>query len=313
MLLTEALDDYLMECRKLSPKTRQWYQDKLSRFLQWCHAQSITEMEHLGGRELRQFLDSLYALRNSHTGAPISDYTHHGYAQVLRQFLNWCGREGYCPPTLHQRIKLPKVEQRVIRTLTKTHIEALFAACGHESSPVLTARDKALLAVLLSTGIRAAEACNLTLENLRLENPNDLHLIVQGKGKKERTVGLGDIAYKYLRRYLRVRPHPYRIGGSTGSGANYVFLNVQRQQMTPGGVRQVLYRLAEWAGIEDVQVASHNLRRTFAVMYMQQEDADVFKLKELMGHSSIQTTLIYLRDFKQKDARRGPNPLDRLL
>jgi integrase len=49
------------------------------------------------------------------------------------------------------------------------------------------------------------------------------------------------------------------------------------------------------------------------MLYMQQEDADVFKLKELMGHSSIQTTLIYLRDFKHRDARRGTNPLDRLL
>lgn len=311
MLLTDALDDYLLETRKLAPKTRQWYQDKLVRFRQWCHDHGITEMEHISGREVRRFLDALYELCNSRTGEPITDYTHHGYAQVLRQFLNWCGREGYCPPTLHQRVKLPKVQQRVMRTLTKAHIEALFDACQNEASGVLVARDRALLAVLLSTGVRAAELCSLTRDNLRLDNPNDPHLIVRGKGKKERAVGIGDIAYKHLRRYLRIRPHPYT---SRGSGSTeYVFLNVQRKQMTPGGVTQVLYRLAEWAGIEDVEVAAHNLRRTFAVMYMAQEDADVFKLKELMGHASIQSTLIYLRDFQQTDARRGTNPLDRLL
>jgi site-specific recombinase XerD len=274
---------------------------------------------------VRRFLDSLYALRNARTGEPITDYTHHGYAQVLRQFLNWCGREGYCPAALHQRVTLPRVQQRVIRTLTKAHIEALFEACGQEATHVLAARDRALLAVLLSTGIRAAEVCNLTMHDLRLDNPNDWHIIVQGKGKKERAVGIGEVAYKYLRRYLRVRPHsrgyprgrsPSSDGyGSSGStrGTDFVFLGVQRQQMTPGGVTQVMYRLAEWAGIEGVQVAAHNLRRTFAVMYMQQEDADVFKLKELMGHSAIATTMIYLRDFQQKDARRGVNPLDRLL
>jgi site-specific recombinase XerD len=322
MLLTDALDDYLMECRTLQPKTRRWYADKLGRFRQWCCAHGIKTLEQLSGREVRKFLDSLYAVRNTRTGEPITDYTHHGYAQVLRQFLNWCGREGYCPPTLHQRVKLPRVEQRVIRTLTKAQIEALFDACTLEGSAVLVARDRALLAVLLSTGIRAAELCSLTLDNLRLDNPNDPHLIVRGKGKKERAVGMGEIAYKYLRRYLRVHPQLYGTAGKAASktsgngkdGNDCVFLNVQRKPMTPGGVTQVLYRLGRWADLpDDVEVAAHNLRRTFAVLYMQQEDADVFKLKELMGHASIQTTLIYLRDYKQHAARRGTNPLDRLL
>jgi site-specific recombinase XerD len=60
-------------------------------------------------------------------------------------------------------------------------------------------------------------------------------------------------------------------------------------------------------------VSAHQTRRAFAVHYMSQEGADSFKLKELMGHSAIQTTMIYLRAFKHRDARRGPNPLDKLL
>jgi integrase len=60
-----------------------------------------------------------------------------------------------------------------------------------------------------------------------------------------------------------------------------------------------MYRLAEWADIEGTQVAAHSLRRTFAVMYMRQEDADGFKLRELMGHSVTKSTLIYARDFSR--------------
>ena len=83
--------------------------------------------------------------------------------------------------------------------------------------------------------------------------------------------------------------------------------------MTPSGIDQVLYRLRDWAGLEGVSVAAHNLRRTFAVQYMRQDGADVFKLKELMGRADIATTLMYLRNYLQRDARRGPSSLDGLL
>lgn len=64
--------------------------------------------------------------------------------------------------------------------------------------------------------------------------------------------------------------------------------------MTPSGINQMLLRLARWAGIDDdVPVSAHQTRRAFAVHYMQQEGNDIFRLKTLMGHSDIKTTLIY--------------------
>ncbi len=305
LTLAEAIDDYLFESRKLQPTTHKWYTHKLGAFQEWCHANRITTMEQVTAREVRRFLDTQTAIINPRTGSPLAAQTHHGTTQLLKQFLRWCGREGYCARDLYDRIKLPKVEHRVFQTLTKDHITALFDACAHEETPLLVARDRALLAVLLSTGIRAAEACSLPLDGLHLENGDDPYLVVRGKGKKWREVGLAHIAVRHLRRYLRVR--------EARAGVDALFVSWTGKPMTTSGINQMLYRLRDWAGIEDVQISAHQTRRAFAVHYMRQKDADVFRLKELMGHSDIQTTMIYLRDFQQKDARRGTNPLDRLL
>ena len=128
---------------------------------------------------------------------------------------------------------------------------------------------------------------------------------MHGKDNKWREVGLADVAVKYVRRYLRLR--------TAQRGVNSLFVNQKGQAMTPSGINQMLYRLAEVAGIDEVKVSAHQTLRAFAAFYMEQEGADVFKLKELLGHSAIATAMICLRDFKQKDARRGVNPLDRML
>jgi site-specific recombinase XerD len=150
-------------------------------------------MAQVTARDMRRFLDSLDRVLNPRTGTPLTKSAKHGYTQVVKQFLRWCGREGYCARDLYDRIKLPKVEQRVITTLSKQHIAALFDACAYESHPILVARTRALLAVMLSTGIRAAEACSLRLDRLHLDNPEDCYLTVHGKGNKWREVGLAEV------------------------------------------------------------------------------------------------------------------------
>lgn len=307
MLLDEAISDYLFETRKLAKQTHRWYRQKLGVFGAWCHDNNITQMEQVTGRELRRFMDALDSIVNPRRGERITAGTQHGYAQVLKQWLRWCGREDYCAPNLYDKIKLPRVEQRIIKTLGKAEIQALLDASRKEVHPTLVARDLALLTVLFSTGMRAGEACGLDVRDVHLENPDDAYCVLRRtKTKQEREVGLADIAVKYLRRYMRLRD-------ARRDSEAALFINQKGQRMTPSGINQLLYRLRDWAGIEGVQVSAHQTRRAFAVAYMAQDGADVFKLKELLGHSTVQTTMIYLRDFKQRDARRGVNPLDTLV
>ena len=130
MLLADALDDYLFEGRKLSPTTRRWYTQKLATFQQWCHDHDLTTMEQVTARGVRRFLDSLDDVNDPRKGTRITTQTQHGYTQVVKQWLRWCGREGYCARDLYDRVKLPKVEHRVFQTLSQEHIAALFDACA---------------------------------------------------------------------------------------------------------------------------------------------------------------------------------------
>lgn len=171
--------------------------------------------------------------------------------------MRWCGREDYCPRDLYDRIKLPKVEHRVFHALTQGHIKALFAACAQEVHPTIVARDQALLGVLLSTGVCAAEARSLTLDSLHLENPDDPYITVRGKGQRWREVGLAHTAVRHLRRYLRVRV--------ARAGVDALFVGWKGKAMTPSGLNQMLYHLRDWAGITDVEVSAHQTRRAFAV------------------------------------------------
>jgi site-specific recombinase XerD len=303
MLLRDAVDDYLFDARRLSPQTYRWYADKLRAFEAWCDGQQVTTLEALDGRTLRRYFEYQRNTLTPRTKLPVSTYTQRGYAQVVKQFLRWCGREGYCERGLYERVALPRVDVRTIKTLSPRQIEALFDACRYESRPLLAIRDRATLSVLLATGIRAGELCGLTVEQVHLDR-DDAYLLIRGKGRKEREVSLGERAHRDLRRWLRVRPtgHPQVFTGKGGP-------------LTVSGLDQLLYRLRDWAGAEQfegIRVSAHTLRHTYARMTMELPGSDVFMLKEQMGHSAIATTLRYLKDFQQRTARRGPNAFDQM-
>ena len=148
---------------------------------------------------------------------------------------------------------MPRLEKKVIETLTPEQIRAMFQVCEREYTPELVKRDQAILSVLLDTGIRTSELCCLTLDNVHIDS-NDAYIKVHCKGNKWREVGLGKqsrtILYKYIHRY-RTAP----------KDNPYVFLTRYKVQMTPNGLNQVLYRLAEWARVE-VRVSAHVWRHT---------------------------------------------------
>src|SRR5258708_31591099 len=136
---------------------------------------------------------------------------------------------------------MPKIDQKVIEVFTVEQLKALFLVCEREYTPVLSARDKAILSVLLDTGIRASELCGLTLDCVHL-TVEEGYLKVMGKGRKEREVGLGDKARAALHKYMvRLRPKT--------SGHNEVFLSRFNAPLTVNGLDQALYRLADWAHI----------------------------------------------------------------
>jgi site-specific recombinase XerD len=294
VLLAEGLTEYLLSS-DYTPQTRAWYESRLGAFLSWLTAQGVTSLEEVSAPHVRRYLDARKT-GETRTGKPLSSYTLHGHARAIKAWLNWAGREALVDERLTSRVKLPVREIKVIATWSSDQISRLFAVCE-------TKRDEAILGVLLDTGIRASELCTLTLDRTVLSD-EDAYLIVNGKGRKQREVGLGRRARLALARYL------HRERGRSDSP--YVFLARDGRPLATEGLERMLYRLRDTAGREHfqgVRVSPHTARHTYAVNYLQ-AGGDLYRLSRLMGHTTVLVTEGYLRSFQQQDARRGVSVLD---
>jgi site-specific recombinase XerD len=304
MELSQALEEYRYAVLPLSPKTQGWYLQKLSVLLTWCTSQGKNTLDELTTGDIRRFLANIPTRTNRLTGQPLSTYTIHGYAQVVKGFLQWCAEEGWCSERLAKAVAMPNVEEKVIETFTPAQVKALFAASVQAPTPALAARDRAILAVLFDTGIRASELCGLTLDAVHLD-PQEAYLKVFGKGRKEREVGLGKEARTSLYRYLsRHRRAP--------QGERHVFLTRIHEPLRVPGLESLFVRLRTAAKITGVRCSPHTCRHTYAVRFLE-AGGDVYKLSRLLGHTSVKTTDIYLKAYQQREARRdGLSVLDLL-
>ena len=154
-------------------------------------------------------------------------------------------------------------------------------------------RDYAMLLVLMDTGIRAGELCGLTIEDV-----HDGYLTVFGKGSKEREVGIGPTASRALWKYL----HLYRLRIVHSEHERHVFIGHGGAPLLRNEVGQALQRIGGNAGIDGVRISAHTFRHTFARGWLE-NGGEIFKLSRVLGHSEMQTTQIYLRDFQSREAR----------
>ncbi len=259
MDIKSTIEEYLYALADLTSPTRRWYAYKLRYFTSWCEHYNYT-LEDLTPARIRRYLQFLRSEYKQAHGKQLSDYTIHGYAQVVKGFLSWCSQEEgldqYVSEKSVSRIELPKVEKRFIPTFTSAEIEKLFMACTKEPTPQLVVRNRAIVAVLLDTGARVSELfvdparngrehTELLLENVYLSE-KDAYIKVCGKGRKEREVPLGQksrlFTYRYITRYRGRSESPY------------VFLSRTGEPLTARGAQQVIY---VWLSARASRTATH--------------------------------------------------------
>jgi integrase/recombinase XerD len=303
--LTEAIETYLYVVSSLSEHTQISYRDKLHVFADFCTEHNI-DLADISPKFFRDFIQYVSTRTSRQTGEKIRGHTVTSYGRVIKVFLRWVsGYEEYAgcmKATTLRSLAVPKLEQKTKPILTADEIKRLYAACKQEHTKQLATRDTAILSVLLDTGVRATELCSLTLGNVHLE-PADSYILVFGKGKKEREMGVGQRVRLDLHRYMR----QYR---KYARADEPVFLGRIGDPLTRNGLDQLLYRLKGWAGVT-TEGGAHLFRHTFATMYLA-NGGDVYKLSRLMGHTHVSTTEGYVRSLAQRDARRGQSLLDQL-
>ena len=208
--------------------------------------------------------------------------TQNYYLIGLRGFLKYLAKRGIesLPP---ERIELAKVGDRQIDLITMEELERVLSGPQGDSEKAL--RDKAIMELLFSTGLRVSELCSLDRD---IDLSKD-ELSVRGKGDKVRVVFLSDDSKKAIKMYLKARKDM----------DDALFINLSRassdkdesRRLTPRSVERVVRHYATKAGISK-KVTPHVLRHTFATDLLE-NGADLRSVQALLGHADISTTQIY--------------------
>jgi integrase/recombinase XerD len=338
------------EVKAIRRKTLDDYRSVLLAFAEWCEEQSMTRengaekavrarshhnpirLHRVDASVVYAFLSHVEAHHrpSRHSAERISTHTLADYVKIIKRFLNWCVLDEqyseHVKAITVQRIRKPPVEDVIKRPFSDEELQALFAACDREMSAHLAMRDRAILAVLLDSGLRANELVTLTIGNIYL-SPKDAYVRVLGKGRKWGEVGLGETARRAVQRYIRQFRLPTieaEMAVRTGEmprrqeatmkreevQAARVFVNRAGQPLTTQGLYQIIRRLGRFAGVPNAH--PHRFRHTFAVLFWRRTH-DVLTLSKLLRHSSVSVTEHYLKSIQQSEARRGaPSVLDEL-
>jgi integrase/recombinase XerC len=243
---------------------------------------------------IREFLAYLYA----------QNYTKSTTARklaTLRSFYKFLIRRGLLSVNPLSTIRTPKQEKRLPKCLDLEQVQKLLDAPG--DADLLSSRDKSMLEVLYSSGIRVSELVELEMQDIDLQEGV---LRVRGKGRKDRLTPIGSQAIKALQRYFELRAIDTRCQQSTHAAR--VFLNKHGEPLSTRSVRRKLDKYLVHAGL-DPGISPHTLRHSFAT-HLLNNGADLRSVQELLGHQSLSTTQIYthLTTSRMKDAYNSAHP-----
>ncbi|MEK6799570.1 MAG: tyrosine recombinase XerC [Planctomycetota bacterium] len=202
---------------------------------------------------------------------------------TLRSFYKFCMRRGYVKAHPLATIRTPKQEKRLPKFLEMEQISRLLST--PDDGSLLGSRDRAMLELLFSTGVRVSELVDLNFADLEFEAQV---IRVRGKGKKQRTSPVGPTALAAIQKYLQLRRADSR---SATFDQSALFVNKHGQRLSTRSVRRKLDKYLSEAGM-DPSISPHTLRHSFAT-HMLNNGADLRSVQELLGHQSISTTQIY--------------------
>ena len=196
----------------------------------------------------------------------------------ISSFFTWLLDEELINKNPCRSIAPIKFTKEVKLPFSAIEIDAIRSACKNK-------KERAIVEVLLSSGVRVSELCTIRISDINFDT---LSVIVkEGKGSKQRTVYINELASKHLVEYLTAR----NVNG------DYLFYNKKKQPLNPGGVRHLLKTIEERAGITNVH--PHRFRRTFATG-MANRGMDIQEIGKMLGHSNLDTTMTYVHISEEK-------------
>lgn len=296
--LSKLINEFLEYCeieKNLSQGTIKMYHFYLREFLNWIKnytskdVVSYKDVTHDRIKSYRLYLNRKISHRN---GKPIKRNTQNRFLTALRSFLRFLVVEkGYDTSLPPDKVALGKTEPRLPKFLSEEQVDQLVSSQNLSKKSGI--RDRAILELLFSTGMRISELTNLNRKDLSAQVIRNREFPVIGKGRKVRTVYLSNKAVEWLKKYLATRTDSYKplFVRYSGKAMDKKDPEGESLRLTPRSVQRMVKKYARRAGLS-VDVTPHVLRHSFATDLLM-AGADLRSVQELLGHSDVSTTQIY--------------------
>ncbi len=265
--------DYLKIDKRYSDLTVESYRTEMKGYLDFFKEKNI-KIKDIKNSDIK---DYLAYIKKGQT----SERTLAHNVSVIRTFYKFLLTQKVIERNPTEFLELPKLRKKLPTVLSKEEVEKLLDI---DLTDCYSYRNKAMLELLYSTGLRVSELVNLELSNIDLESCT---LKTIGKGNKERIIPISDYALYYVEKYI----NEYR-GSMLKKGVNnYVFINNHGNVMTRQGFFKIIKKLALEKDIK-TPISPHTLRHSFAT-HLLDYGADLRSIQEMLGHSNLSTTQIY--------------------
>jgi integrase/recombinase XerD len=281
--LQDAYTDFILSRQAMlcSPKTIRFYHFTAGRFVKYLEENGVTEPQGVSARYIRAYFASL-------ASQELSDSYIHGHARAIKTLTRFWHKENYISAI--PQFDMPTIAKKRLQVLSASQVRKALDAC-------LSLRDKAIIMLLVDTGLRRAEISALSWGDVDLSS--GMIRVAMGKGGKARSVVAGIKTRRALLAYRREIQH---------GEERPVFQTSQGTRLSPNGLRSALLRVGKRAG---VHITPHALRRTFATL-SSRAGMNLIQLQAMMGHASLEMTKKYIQmlDEDLLEAHKAHGPID---
>jgi site-specific recombinase XerD len=281
---SELISDFIEHLeveRGRSQKTAENYYLYLQRLIEFAGDEPITTLNAELVRKWRLWLNRY----ESANGEPLSTITQSYHLIALRSFLSYCSKRGIETLT-PEKIELPKVRKKQVSFLNGEEVVRLIDAIKTQDDAGI--RDRAIIELLFSSGLRVSELVNLNRDHINLTRGE---FSVRGKGQKDRPVFVSPEASEWLATYIKTRSDSYVPLFIRYTGSQPTDTRGEDMRLTPRTIQRIVSKYALLAGITK-HVSPHTMRHSFATDLLM-NGADLRSVQSMLGHSNIATTQVY--------------------
>jgi integrase/recombinase XerD len=267
---------YLIEEKKVSTHTVESYLRDIKQFNDFCLKQNIIDFSIITKTQIISYL--IYLQKKGKATSTITRSL-----AALRGLFDYLLNCGYIilNPTIN--LETPKIEKKIPQTLTIKEVEKFLEMPDISTKKGI--RDKAILELLYSTGLKVSELINLKLDNINI----DKRIIHSCHDSNKREIPIGSVAIEYIEKYLL----DCREDILKDKSNNHLFVNMQGCGMTRQGLWKIIKGYTKEAKIKKT-ITPHMIRHSFA-LHLIQNGADLHSVQELLGHADISSTQVYIR------------------